>query len=427
MITRKFLPTTICGLVILLLTSVFVPSALAQHIQSFSFNQFDGAVPQGGLVADLSGKLYGTTSLGGPSGDGTVFQISPPSSPGGAWTGTLLYSFGSNSQDGTEPYGSMVFDSAGNLFGVTLGGGNGAGTVFELSPPAAPDGAWTETVAYRFGGNDGIYPMASPVFDRAGNLYGTTEGGGTGSSGTVWELSPPSSPGGPWTETVLHSFSGSDGREPMASLVFDGKGNLYGTTSFGGDQNCETPIGCGVVFELSPPSSPGDPWTDTVLHIFVASVQGINPDSALILNKTGALLGITSYGGTFDGGTFDGGVLFGLQPPAHPGEAWTYAVLHSFGGSGDGDVPVGNLTRSNSGTIYGVTQYTSDQSGDGTIFQVVPPASPGGAWAESLLYSFTGPSGAHPVGDLITRGNAFWGTTSQGGSTNDGVVFKLSP
>src|SRR5579863_6298578 len=99
MITRKFLPTTICGLVILLLTSVFVPSALAQHIQSFSFNQFDGAVPQGGLVADLSGKLYGTTSLGGPSGDGTVFQISPPSSPGGAWTGTLLYSFGSNSQD----------------------------------------------------------------------------------------------------------------------------------------------------------------------------------------------------------------------------------------------------------------------------------------------------------------------------------------
>jgi uncharacterized repeat protein (TIGR03803 family) len=428
MITRKHPPTAICGIVILFLTSAFGSSALAQHIQSFSFNKFDGADPQGGLVAAPSGKLYGTTSQGGSRtcfyGCGTAFEISPPSSPGGPWTGTLLYSFGSNSQDGTEPYGSMVFDSAGNLYGVTLGGENSAGTVFELSPPAAAGAAWTETVLYRFaGGSDGSYPMAGPVFDQAGNLYGTTEAGGDGSGGIVWELSPPSLPGGSWTETVLHSFSGADGWEPLASLVLDTSGNLYGTTFAGGDQtNCNVGFGCGVVFELSPPSSPGDPWIETALHVFVASVQGISPDAGLILDKTGALFGTTD-----DGGSFGGGVLFGLKPPARSGAGWTYSVLHSFGGSGDGDVPVGNLTRSNSGTIYGVTQYTSDQSGDGTIFQVIPPASPGGEWAESLLYSFTGASGAHPVGGLIIHTGALWGTTSQGGSKNDGVVFKLSP
>jgi uncharacterized repeat protein (TIGR03803 family) len=164
----------------------------------------DGAGSQGGLVVDSAGNLYGTTIVGG-SGYGTVFEVSPPSA-GGAWTESVLHSF-TNSPDGFYPTGPLVLDKAGNLYGATLYGGSNYGMVFQLSPPSAPGGAWTETVLYRFLSTpDGQNPNGGLVIDAAGNLYGTTANGGACGRGSVFELSPPASSGGPWTEKVIYSF-----------------------------------------------------------------------------------------------------------------------------------------------------------------------------------------------------------------------------
>jgi uncharacterized repeat protein (TIGR03803 family) len=211
-----------------------------------SFTLKDGAYPAGNAVFDAAGNLYGATELGGDFNAGTVFELSP--SPGGTWTYTVLYSF-TGKADGYDPSSSVIFDAAGNLYGTTIeGGAFGDGTVFEMSPN--PDGTWTETVLYSFqGGLDGSFPSSSTLtFDKAGNLYGETFGGGNdrcpGGCGVVFELSP--TEGGSWTESVPGWFNGTDGWSPWQSLVFDAAGNLYGTTQDGGA------YGDGVVFELKP-------------------------------------------------------------------------------------------------------------------------------------------------------------------------------
>ncbi|MGO9126696.1 MAG: choice-of-anchor tandem repeat GloVer-containing protein [Terriglobales bacterium] len=197
---------SIC-IAMLLVSSVWAAAQQEQVLYSFPTNSGFAADPFGGLIADTAGNLYGTTNLGGSSNYGSVYELSPPTSNAG-WRETDLYSFG-DGDDGGFPYGALVFDAAGNLYGTTAGGGSSAclcGTVFELSPPASPGGSWTLTSLYSFvGGNDGAQPHAGLVFDRTGNLYGTTSigGGFCGSQGcgTVFELSPPEVPGGAWTET----------------------------------------------------------------------------------------------------------------------------------------------------------------------------------------------------------------------------------
>jgi uncharacterized repeat protein (TIGR03803 family) len=269
----------------------------------------DGAQPSAGLVFDLAGNLYGTTSGGGAHGFGTLFQLVPNAD--GSWRESVLYSFCSrtNCGDGEEPWASLIFDQAGNLYGTTFeGGALNQGTVFKLTPNA--DGSWRESVLYDFStcidGCDGEVPFAGLIFDLAGNLYGTTSLGGALNRGTVFKLTPNAD--GRWRESVLHSFCSrtncGDGARPFyAVLVFDLAGNLYGTTPEGGDQGCYGKSGCGVVFKLTPNSKGG--WNERVLHTF-ADHPGANPGAGLIFDPAGNLYGttqgdaVTTFGSVFE-------------------------------------------------------------------------------------------------------------------------------
>jgi uncharacterized repeat protein (TIGR03803 family) len=256
----------------------------------------DGATPYAGLILDAAGNLYGETDGGGSStyclyGCGVVFKLAP--NPDGTWAETVLYSFPGGA-DGYAPQGGLIFDAAGNLYGTTSQGGacTACGVVFKLAPN--PDGTWAETVLYSFtGGADGAYSTTGLIFDAAGNLYGTTFEGGSG-YGVVFKLAP--SPDGNWTESVLYSFTdGTDGANPAAGLIFDAAGNLYGTTWAGGDTvACRPyglPHGCGVVFELTPTSSG---WSETVLRKFLGEAE--NPQAPLIFDPKGNLYGTTEVG-----------------------------------------------------------------------------------------------------------------------------------
>ena len=198
-------------------------------LHNFNCNGTDGAYPEAGLIFDTAGNLYGTTSEGGTYGYGTVFELTPQA--GGGWTEQVLHNF--NGTDGAYPYASLIFDAAGNLYGTTSGGGTYSyGTVFELTPQAG--GGWTEQVLYNFNGDgtDGANPYAGLIFDAAGNLYGTTLRGGTYGGGTVFELTPKRAGAGR-RRCCITSTPMSDGYYPYGGLIFDAAGNLYGTTSRG--------------------------------------------------------------------------------------------------------------------------------------------------------------------------------------------------
>jgi uncharacterized repeat protein (TIGR03803 family) len=233
-------------LVIITVILVLAPGAWAAS-QFKTLHKFtggaDGGTPSAGLVSDSAGNLYGTTTNGG-AGFGVVFKLAP--NLDGSWTESVLHSFTSGGKDGELPFAGLILDQ-GNLYGTTGGGGgNNTGVVFQLMQNL--DGSWTENVLYAFTGSpDGEVPTAPLIFDSSGNLYGTTSKGGVYGSGTVFKLTPHS--GGAWTENVLYDFTGGDlGGTPNAGVIFDAKGNLYGTTQFGGANNV------GVVFKLKPSS-----------------------------------------------------------------------------------------------------------------------------------------------------------------------------
>ena len=279
-------------------------------LHSFAFGT-DGAEPSDGLTFDAAGNLYGTTSMGGAYDYGMLFELTPT---GEGWTEQVLHNFNNDGADGAYPDASLIFDAAGNLYGTTLMGGTyyncqpgtpvGCGTVFELTPQA--DGSWVEHVLHSFGyGGDGALPTVGLVFDAAGNLYGTTEKGGPGNNGTVFELTrSPHAAGGSWTEKVLHSFGdGTDGAHPQTGLTFDAAGNLYGTTSMGGA------YGYGTMFELTPT---GEGWTEQVLHNFNNDgADGVFPEASLIIDAAGNLYGTTVNGGTYG---YPGGTAFEIIP-----------------------------------------------------------------------------------------------------------------
>jgi uncharacterized repeat protein (TIGR03803 family) len=285
-------------------------------------NGTDGIGPSGRLVFDSAGNLYGTTSAGGTGGSGcfggcgTAFELIP--SPGGQWAESVLYNFCSQADcaDGNDPAGGLTLDAAGNLYGTTKYGGTPDqhlnGTVFELTPGG--NGQWTQTVLYMFQNatTDGNNPLGGVVQDKSGNLYGTTswgysvDGGMAFGNGIVFELSRGQQ--GQWTESILHPFCSdvvncSDGSQPLAGLVFDKAGNLYGTTSGGGDLNCLA-AGCGVVFELA-----AGTWSDTILYSFPGGTPGFSPDSSVILDAVGNL-----YGVAYQGGTNGYGVVYEVIP-----------------------------------------------------------------------------------------------------------------
>jgi len=332
----------------------------------------------------------------------------------------VLYSFRGGA-DGINPT-ALIADKAGNLYGAALWGGAGncpqhaCGIVFQLTPSRS-GGSWSETVLYRFrGGKDGQWP-SSLIVDQAGNLYGTTVNGGSSKCrfgcGVVFQLTPPTKSDHAWTETVLYRFTGGkDGFTPLG-LVLGNEGGLYGTTFNGGSPNCQTE--CGTVFRLTRRISRGD-WKETVLYKFSGGNDGDLPNGGLVFDKKGNLYGTTRFGGQIGWGT-----VFKLAP--HRG-AWTETVLYNFtGGSDDGD-PNGNLIFDLAGKLYGTTPGVPGT--DGTVFQLTPPATRGGTWTETTIYHFTG-NGARPEAGLIIgkKGN-FYGTTNVGGN-GDGSVFKLAP
>lgn len=322
--------------------------------------------------------------------------------------------------DGSLPYAGLISDSAGNLYGTTNKGGTGTnGVVFELSPPAVSGGAWTETVLWKFtGGANGSKPYAGVIMDSTGNLYGTTLKGGKNGDGIVFELSPPATPGGSWTETVLYKFDGgAGGLAPYGGLLFDKLGNLYGTASAGGSIS-----NAGVVYELSPPAISGGSWTQQTLYKFSGGADGKAPMSALIADASGDLYGTASAGGSSSNG-----VVFELMPPAVSGGSWTDATIYAFTGTPDGSDPQAALVADTSGNLYGTT-LTGGISKTGAVFKLSPPATSGGSWTESVIHSFSGAYGASPRSTLVvdTKGNLY-GTTAKGGTNGNGVVFELSP
>lgn len=351
----------------------------------------DGSYPQSGLITDKDGNLYGTTVEGGAGCCGTIFRLAPDG------TETTLHSFQGGASDGSGP-NWLVMDKALNLYGTTGAGGGtgcsgyGCGTVFKV----APDG--TETMLYAFaGGSDGSFPT-SLLMGKNGNLYGTTGETGFG-SGTVFRIAPdgteselysfnskgiggPPAPGlicdsagnfygvaegyganGYGTlfkispqgkQTVLYAFTGgSDGGEPLAGLILDAAGNLYGTTATGGDENCY-PGGCGTVFKLA---SDG---TYTVLYAFHKDDNNAAPQTRLILDRAGNLYGTTA--------NFSGGV-FKLAPDG------TEKVLHSFTGGSDGGLPLGDMIPDRTGHLYGTTDEGGSSAcgggfGCGVVFEI---------------------------------------------------------
>jgi uncharacterized repeat protein (TIGR03803 family) len=340
----------------------------------------DGATSYVGLLRDSSGVFYGETLNGGSNGAGIIFKLTPPPTACAAvlcpWHETILHQFSGGSGDGANPYGDPIEDSSGNIYGTTTGGGStGFGTVFKL------DSAGNESVLYSFGEPpDGAEPSGALLLE-AGNLYGVTVLGGTASAGTVFELSPS---GSGWTEQVLHDFTeGSDGGFPIAGLIADERGNLYGTTDAGGI-DCAVLGSCGVVFELSP--NLNGTWSETVLHTFTGVPDGAAPwVGALIRDSAGNLYGTTQYGGIATGcpfGSIGCGTVFELSPN---GSGWTENILYSFTGGADGSEPIGPVTMDAHGNLYGAAfnggdlnsnnpacTYNGTPVGCGVVFKLTP-------------------------------------------------------
>jgi uncharacterized repeat protein (TIGR03803 family) len=407
----------------LVIASVFAPNVWAagkyKTLHRF-INSYGGRLPTAGVVFDRAGNLYGTTNWDDYGNPGSVFELKPTSK--GFWRESVLYVF--NGGGGTFPQGNLILDQAGNLYGTTIyGGAHNSGTVFELSHN--PNGSWTETVLHSFaGGDDGLYPVAGLVFDRAGNLYGTTAEGGTGDEGTVFRLKP--NPDGSWMESVLFSFCCGDGGLPQAGLILDQAGNLYGTTSFGGAN------GWGVVFKLTP--NPGAGWKESVLYSFCAPEScgdGSSPVASLILDASGNLYGTTNYGGNniCSAGRFKKGcgTVFKLTP--NPNGTWTESVLYRFRGR-DGKYPVASLVMDGAGNLYGTTMKGGKTSCNGSrcgvVFELTPSSQV--TWKETLLHRFSNHPGAYPYAGLaFDSSGKLYGTTYGDDGSTFGSVFEIAP
>jgi uncharacterized repeat protein (TIGR03803 family) len=369
----------------------------------------DGSEPYAGLVMDAAGNLYGTTYLGG-NGFGTVFQLTPGS--GGTWTESVIYSF-TGAKDGSNPAAAVILDAAGNLYGTTAGGGaSGQGTAFKLTRGSG--GTWTESVlhSFAFGSVTGDKPLGALVFDAAGNLYGTTNSGSTNDYGAVFELSPAG--GGKWTAAALHVFNsnGHDGTTPAAGLILDAAGNLYGTTSGGGSK------GYGVVFMLT--KGTNGKWTETLLHTFnpANGHDGANPLGSVTFDSAGNLYGTTSSGGT--------GIFYGIVYKLTLGtdSKWTETVLRAFNDDSGGGEPLANVILDAAGNVYG-TAHTGGTAG--VAFKLTLGTD--GKWHETVLHNFkNGSDGSRPFCGLVWDATGhLYGTTQMGGTSGLGTVFQIAP
>jgi uncharacterized repeat protein (TIGR03803 family) len=390
----------------------------------YNFGGADGEGPRWGVIADAAGNLYGTTIFGGVGG-GTVFELVHGQS---GYAQSLVYNFTGN--DGALPSGGLVAGPDGALYGVTANGGAfNQGVVYKLTPGGS---GYSESVLYSFqGGNtDGAWPWGTPVLGKDGTIYGITQfgaGGGGEGNGIVFALT---SSNGRYVETILHRFAGgADGFNPQSGLAIDRHGTLFGTTAYGGNMAGCQGSGCGTVFALTPSKSG---FTHTVLYAFQDEPDGTNPAGALTLDKTtGALFGTTTYGGTDTNGT-----VFELMPS---GSGYSESVLHSFG-SHDGFEAEGQLLLVGD-RLYGTTALGAGGCrgiGCGSVFRLEPT---GAGYAFKTIYHFRDPAnGAEPATTALTAdaSGALYGTTLSGGTRTHcydggpggavgcGVVFKLA-
>jgi len=356
----------------------------------------DGGEPYAGLVRDSAGNLYGTAISSGAFGWGVVFKVDT------SGTETVQHSFGDGSTDGRTPYGGLVRDKAGNLYGTTYEGGgigcvDGCGTVFKV------DTTGTETVLHSFTGGttDGCFPYAGLFLDKAGNLYGTTQACGASSFGTVFRLSKSGK------ETILHNFAGgtADGANPLyGSLLMDTKGALYGVAQYGGTSNQ------GVVYKLNPSRAL------RVLYSFAGgTTDGCNPDGTPAMDTLGNL-----YGTAVACGSSNMGIVWKVN------RSRKEKVLHNFaGGAKDGADPIAGVILDANGNLYGDTQYGGGSgcfgTGCGTVYKVSATGK------LTLLHIFVGSEGALPFGGVIrdTKGNLY-GTAFLGGTPDWGTVWQIT-
>jgi uncharacterized repeat protein (TIGR03803 family) len=365
-----------------------------------AFQGSDGATPAAALIFDGSGNLYGTTVYGGSSSCrdcGVVFKLDPSGNE------TVLHKF--NGEDGEHPSSDLVFDATGNLYGTTSEGGStgcyhrlGCGVVFMIDPSGH------ETVLHRFSGPDGANPFAGVVRDAAGNLYGDTRTGGSSKGeGVVYKIDPNGN------ESVLLTFHGRNGRTPVADLLLDAAGNLYGTTTLGGPHTPLCGVGCGVVFKIDPSGN------ESVLHRFDGA-DGGQPYSALVQDAAGNLYGTTAFGGSRG---IAGGTAFELD---HRNNYET--VLHRFSQK-EGAEPLAGLIRPGEGNLYGTSGWGPGHAG--TVFALDRFGN------ETVLHVFHISDGVGPQASLVrdAAGNLYGTATEGGGSrcfqnSGCGVVFKIS-
>jgi uncharacterized repeat protein (TIGR03803 family) len=415
----RTLPATI-RILTLLLSSIALLTTLQAQTETVLYNfgasgNNDGNQPLSSLISDTAGNLYGTTSFGGSSQQGTVFKLIKGAS---GWTETQLHDF-TGGKDGGQPCGGLVSDGAGNLYGATTtGGSRNLGVIFKLSPTTSAP--WKETVLFNFSPSSGgpppytWYPLTL-VMDGSGSLYGVTIYGVKHLfGGTVFKLSP--SVSGAWQHSIIYEFTGGlDGNfAALRNLTFDSAGNIYGTANGGGT------YGAGVVFKLTPTSS--GPWTQTILHTFTGGADGAAPNGGLIFDSAGNLYGTTISGGSASKCYPGCGVVFKLSP-THSGP-WTEHVLYTFVNY---DAPFGGLVADSAGNLYGTTSSGKPQQPYGGVFKLSPTTS--GPWTLTVLHQFGGyPEGQTPHGTILRDGAGnLYGTTALGGTSNGGIVFEVSP
>lgn len=400
--TLAFAATTIAS-------AQFAPTTLYTFPSNFP------GVAVSGLVRDGSGNLFGTTvfqgSCGNPELCGTVFELSPAS--GGGWTQTTIYSATQAGQTFGFP---LVMDGAGNLYGVAYSGGtsgyycsHGCGSVFELSPTS---GGWTYTVLHNFDGGNGGNPNGALILDGAGNLYGTTQLGGTAKCcgrGVIYQLSPTA---GGWVETVLHRFTGgTDGGEPLVGPVMDGSGNLFGTASLGGNSS-----NFGTIYKLTSNGSGG--FHFQTIHTFIGGAKGNTPVAPVIVDGAGNLYGTTLSGGSTKAfcTTVGCGIAFELAVTSAGGYA--EKVLRIFQPTVDGSSPQAGLIFDTAGNLYGTT-VGGGKGVLGSVFELSPA---GATWTETILYTGSSSTLGGFTGGVIrdSAGNLY-------GPSNGTKVFELSP
>ena len=380
---------------VLIMTFALSALANAQTTQStlFMFNKGTDFWPQGGLVEDAAGNLYGTTRGGGAYGVGTVYELSPPTVSGGSWNQTLLYSFVPYGNGGYVPISDLVKDSAGAFYGTFRFGGDpvcSCGGVYKLTPPVVKGGAWTESAIYSFQTSDGHLPSTGALaLTPSGTVYGTTLQGGTWDSGVLYQLT--TQDGITYHETVLYSFGDlGDASSPSGPILLDSVGLLYGVTSVGGA------FGQGAVYKYVPAAN-GNPATESVLYSFGSSITtGRTPVGNLVFDASGNIYGVTTYGGS----KANYGVVYELTP-GNP--TWTETILYAFTKT-SGTNPLGGLIwNPTNNNLYGSTSALNPYgSGGGTVFKLIPPTVSGGAWTEANVFNFIyETNGGYPTGTIL--------------------------